>query len=70
LFASEVSAENGEMRSKEEILKIAEGFAKSGMTRREYCAKHGVTMTTLVYCIHHMNTQRPDEERVSLMSEG
>jgi hypothetical protein len=43
------SSENGEMRSKEEILKIAEGFAKSGMRRREYCAKHGVAMTTLDY---------------------
>jgi transposase-like protein len=35
------------MRSKEEIRGIVEGFAKSGMTRRAYCAKHGVAMTTL-----------------------
>jgi hypothetical protein len=41
--------ENGGMRSKEEIRNIAEGFAKSGMTRREYCAKHGVSVTTLDY---------------------
>jgi hypothetical protein len=59
LFASEVSAENGEMRSKEEILKIAEGFAKSGMTRRECCAKHGVTMTTLDYWRRAHRKQKP-----------
>ena len=59
MSASEVSAENGEMRSKEEILKIAEGFAKSGMTRREYCAKHGVTMTTLDYWRRAHRKQKP-----------
>ena len=59
MFASEVSAENGEMRSKEELLKIAEGFAKSGMTRREYCAKHGVTMTTLDYWRRAHRKQKP-----------
>jgi transposase-like protein len=37
------------MRSKEEIRRIVEGFAKSGMTRREYCAKHGVGISTLDY---------------------
>jgi len=37
------------MRSKREIRRIVEGFAKSGMTRREYCGKHGVAMTTLDY---------------------
>ena len=59
MLASEVSAENGEMRSKEEILKIAEGFAKSGMTRREYCAKHGVTITTLDYWRRAHRKQKP-----------
>jgi transposase-like protein len=49
LFGREGSAENGGMRSKEEIRRIVEGFAKSGMTRREYCAKHRVAMTTLDY---------------------
>ena len=37
------------MRSKEEVRRIVEGFAKSGMARREYCARHGVAMTTLDY---------------------
>jgi transposase-like protein len=43
------SVENGGMRSKEEIRALVEGFAKSGMRRREYCARHGVAMTTLDY---------------------
>jgi len=47
------------MRSKQEILKIVEGFAKSGMTRREYCAKHGVTMTTLDYWRRAHRKQKP-----------
>lgn len=59
MFASEVSAENDEMRSKQEILKIAEGFAKSGMTRREYCAKHGVTIATLDYWRRADRKQKP-----------
>jgi hypothetical protein len=42
-------AENGKMRSKQEIRGLVEGFAKSGMTRREYCAKHKIAMTTLDY---------------------
>jgi hypothetical protein len=37
------------MRSKEEIHRIIEGFTKSGLRRREYCAKHNIAMTTLDY---------------------
>lgn len=37
------------MRSKQEIRGIVEEFAKSGMTRREYCEKHNVPITTLDY---------------------
>jgi hypothetical protein len=37
------------MRSKEEIRGIVEGFSKSGLTRREYCAKHSIAVTTLDY---------------------
>lgn len=37
------------MRSKEEVRGIVEGFAKSGMTRRQYCAKHKIPITTLDY---------------------
>jgi hypothetical protein len=53
------SAENGEMRSREEIRGIVEGFAKSGMKRREYCAKHGVAMTTLDYWRRAHGKQKP-----------
>jgi hypothetical protein len=37
------------MRSKQEIRGIVDGFAKSGMRRREYCEKHKIAMTTLDY---------------------
>jgi transposase-like protein len=54
------------MRDKEEIRKIVEGFAKSGMTRREYCAKHGVAMTTLDYWRRAHRKQKPRLLEVSL----
>jgi hypothetical protein len=59
LFAGEDSAENGGMRSKEEIRGLVRGFAKSGMTRREYCAKHGVAVTTLDYWRRTDRKQKP-----------
>jgi hypothetical protein len=37
------------MRSKQEIRGLVDGFAKSGMTRREYCEKHNVPITTFDY---------------------
>ena len=37
------------MRSKQEIGGIVEGYARSGMRRREYCEKHGIAITTLDY---------------------
>jgi len=47
------------MRSKEEIRGIVEGFAKSGMTRREYCAKHGIGMSTLDYWRRAHRNRKP-----------
>ena len=47
------------MRSKEEIRGIVEGFAKSRMTRREYCAKHGVAVTTLDYWRRVQKQRKP-----------
>jgi transposase-like protein len=47
------------MRSKGEIRKIVEGFAKSGMTRREYCGRHGIGMTTLDYWRRAHRKQKP-----------
>jgi transposase-like protein len=37
------------MASKEEKRRICEGYATSGMTRREYGAKHGIAVSTLDY---------------------
>lgn len=37
------------MRSKQEIRGLIGGYAKSGMTRREYCEKHKVPISTLDY---------------------
>ena len=37
------------MRSKQEIRGIVDGFGKSGMTRREYCEKHKIGVSTLDY---------------------
>ena len=37
------------MRSKQEIRGIVDGFVKSGMTRREYCEKHNIPITTFDY---------------------
>jgi len=54
------------MRSKEEIREIVERFAKSGMTRREYCAKHGIGMTTLDYWRRAHRKQKPRLIEVAL----
>ena len=37
------------MTSKEEKRRLIEGYAASGMTRREYCAKQGIAVSTLDY---------------------
>lgn len=37
------------MASKEEKWRLSEGYAASGLTRREYCAKHGMAVSTLDY---------------------
>jgi len=37
------------MASKEEKRRIVECYATSGMTRREYSAKHGIAVSTLDY---------------------
>ena len=35
------------MRSKQEIRRLVEGFANSGLTRREYCGQHQIGVSTL-----------------------
>ena len=59
MFACLDSTENGRMRSKEEIRGLVEGFAKSGLTRREYCARHRIGMSTLDYWRRARRKQKP-----------
>lgn len=54
------------MRSKEEIRDLVAGFAKSGMTRREYCAKHSVGISTLDYWRRAHGKKKPTLVRVAL----
>jgi hypothetical protein len=37
------------MRSKQEVRTIVKGFAKSEITRRQYCEKHNIGVSTLDY---------------------
>lgn len=37
------------MASKQEVGRIVEGYAHSGMTRRQYCEKHKIAISTLDY---------------------
>jgi transposase-like protein len=37
------------MLSKEEKQRVVDGFTQSGMTRREYCQKHNIAITTFDY---------------------
>ncbi len=66
MFAVDDSDENGGMRSKEEIHGIVEGFAKSGLTRRAYCAKHGIAVTTLDYWRRSQRERKPKLVRVAV----
>jgi len=54
------------MRSKEEIRGLVEGFGKSGMTRREYGAKHGVAVTTLDYWRRAQKKRKPKLVEVAI----
>ena len=56
------------MRNKKEIRGLVEGFAKSGMTRREYCAKHGIAVTTLDYWRRAQQQRKPKLVRVTVES--
>jgi hypothetical protein len=54
------------MRSKEEIRSIVEGFAKSGLSRREYCAKHNLAVTTLDYWRRRQMDRKPKLVEVAI----
>jgi hypothetical protein len=54
------------MRSKQEIRGIVGGFAQSGMTRREYCAKHNIGIATLDYWRRVERKSRPKLVEVAI----
>jgi len=45
---------------------VVEGFVKSGMTRREYCAQHGIGISTLDYWRRAYRKQKPKLVRVAI----
>jgi transposase-like protein len=47
------------MPNKEEVRRIVEGFAQSGMTRRQYCEKHNIGMSTLDYWRRRIQETKP-----------
>jgi hypothetical protein len=54
------------MVSKEEKRRLMEGYAASGMTRREYCARHGIAVSTLDYWRHKRKTGKQKLVRVAI----
>ena len=53
------------MASDEEKRRLVEGYVASGMTRREYCAKHGIAVSTLDYW-RLKQKQKPKLVRVAI----
>jgi transposase-like protein len=47
------------MSRKPEIRRIVEGYAQSGMTRRQYCEKHNIPITTLDYWRRRIQKRKP-----------
>ncbi len=58
------------MRSKQEIRGIVDGFAKSGMTRREYCGKHNIGIATLDYWRRVEKKSHPKLVEVAIETQG
>ena len=57
------------MRSKQEIRGIVNGFAKSGMTRRAYCEKHNIGISTLDYSRPAQKKSKPRLVEVAIETE-
>ena len=62
------TTENSGVRSKEEVRGIVEGFAKSGLTRGEYCAKHNLAVTTLDYWRRTQKDRKPKLVEVAIQA--
>ncbi len=58
------------MRSKQEIRGIVDGFAQSGMTRREYCAKHNLGIATLDYWRRVEKKSKPKLVKVAVEAQA
>lgn len=56
------------MRSRNELWSIVEGYAASGMTRREYCGRHGISMSTLDYW-RRKRQRRPNLVEVAIETQ-
>jgi transposase-like protein len=56
------------MLSKEEKQRLVDGFAQSGMTRREYCQKHNLPVTTFDYW-RHVRKSKPRLVEVAVEPE-
>ena len=57
------------MRSKQEIRGIVDGFAKSGMKRREYCEKHNIPITTFDYWRRAQKKRKPRLVEVAIETQ-
>ncbi len=57
------------MRSKQEIRDIVNGFAKSGMTRREYSAQHNIAITRLDYWRRAQKKSKPRLVEVAIETQ-
>ena len=57
------------MRSKQEMPKIIAGFAESGMTRGEYCAKHNIGIAALDYWRRVERKSRPKLVEVAIETQ-
>jgi hypothetical protein len=47
-----------------EMQKVMEEFSRSGQTRREFCAKRGIAVTTFDYWRLRLRRQRPSQPRM------
>ena len=57
------------MRSKQEIRNIVAGFAKSGLTRRAYCAKNSIGIATLDYWRRAEKKSHPNLVEVAIETQ-
>jgi hypothetical protein len=57
------------MRSKQEIRGIVDAFSRSGLTRRAYCEKHSIAITTLDYWRRTQKKSKPKLVEVAIETQ-